>query len=200
MNVTPLASTAFRSNGDYQTWIEREEPVTWARETRSEGRTEPGGPLISVVLPCRDPSPTHITALLDSMAAQTYGHWQLCVADASPGPEVSRLLRAKAQDDGRVGYSGLPAGAGAAGLMNHAIDMAQGEWLGLIGQHDTLSPHALAEVVGALDRQTPPPDVLYSDEDAISADGTRRLLPFFKPDWSPELSFNADYASRLVIL
>src|SRR5207244_5254923 len=38
-------------------------------------------------------------------------------------------------------------------------------------------------------------DVLYSEEDAL--DGERRVMPFFKPDWSPDLLLSTNFLARL---
>ena len=42
-------------------------------------------------------------------------------------------------------------------------------------------------------------DFIYSDEDKLTEDGTRRHSPFFKPDWSPDTFFSIMYTNHLAI-
>ena len=46
---------------------------------------------ISVVVPAFSPRKEHLTALLDSLCAQTYPHWELVIADAGPDDETGQL-------------------------------------------------------------------------------------------------------------
>jgi len=85
----------------------------------------------------------------------------------------------------------LPTPTDGATVLNHALSLATGEFIGLLGQHDTLAPHALYEVVRRL--QDAQSDLSYSDEDTIDAAG-RRSAPFCKPDWSPDLCGSSLYA------
>ena len=61
----------------------------------------------------------------------------------------------------------------------------RGDVVALVESGDVLAPFALHEVVAELNRR-PELDVIYSDSDAISEDGTRSD-PLFTPEWSPEL-------------
>jgi len=42
-------------------------------------------------------------------------------------------------------------------------------------------------------------DFIYSDEDKIDADG-RRILPFFKPGWSPDFLLSVNYICHFAVL
>src|SRR5581483_5861673 len=88
---------------------------------------------------------------------------------------------------------------GIVGNTNEAIALATGEFVGFLDHDDTLSPHALLEVVDAINRHGNV-DLLYSDEDKISDNGKTRLLPYFKPDWSPTLLENVNYMTHFVVV
>src|SRR5439155_25483488 len=79
-----------------------------------------------------------------------------------------------------------------------AIALATGAYVALLDHDDTLAPFALFEVVRALNDR-PDADVIYSDEDKLSPDGTRRLEPIFKPDWSPDTLRSYNYVCHLAV-
>jgi O-antigen biosynthesis protein len=74
----------------------------------------------------------------------------------------------------------------------------EGEFVGMITAGDVLSPHAAA-VLAAYLVANPDAELVYSDEDQID-DLDRRHSPYFKPDWSPDLSLAQDYACRMALL
>ena len=76
--------------------------------------------------------------------------------------------------------------------------LATGEFVQILDHDDTLEPTTLLEAVKALNRD-PTLDILYFDEDKLSADGARREEPFFKPDWSPEMLLSVNYLTHCVI-
>lgn len=46
--------------------------------------------------------------MLDSVLAQTYGNWQLCLADGSPkGEDVAGIVKKYASRDSRILYKNL---------------------------------------------------------------------------------------------
>lgn len=79
-------------------------------------------------------------------------------------------------------------------------DRAQKErpWVLVIDEAVKLTPGALARIA-AWGRQHPHVRALYSDEDRLDAEGGREK-PFFKPDWSPELTRAVDYVGPFLAL
>ncbi len=43
-------------------------------------------------------------------------------------------------------------------------------------------------------------DVIYSDKDLITKDGSKRFQPLFKPDWSPEMMYSANYLAHMCVI
>lgn len=66
----------------------------------------------------------------------------------------------------------------------------------LVEDSGFLDPTALARLSAAMGAD-PPADLVYTDEDAVAADGGRAGA-FFKPAWSPELLLSTDYVGPLV--
>jgi GT2 family glycosyltransferase len=154
-------------------------------------------PLISIITPTFNVERTILSRCLESVLAQSYTNWELCIVnDGSTRPHVKRLLNRYAQRDGRIKPVHLEENRGITLATNHAIDQASGEFLAFLDSDDELAPHALLEIVARLNDE-PDLDVVYSDEDKISPEGVE-FEPFFKPDWSPEYFRGVMYVGHLL--
>ncbi len=155
-------------------------------------------PLISILMPVFNTEPDELRAAIDSVIAQSYPYWELCIADdASTRPEIRTILSefASRSENIKVTYLGHQSGISAA--LNAARRLAAGEYIALLDHDDTLSPHALAYCAEAINRHSRP-DLLYSDEDKLDKRGNR-FQPFFKPDWSPDLILSTNYICHLAL-
>ena len=151
---------------------------------------------LSVVVPVYNPPPEYLVDCLSSVLAQSYPHWELCIADdASPDPRIKRLLREYAEADPRINVTWRVTNGHISAASNSALAIATGEYVALLDHDDMLPPDALHHVAQALLRR-PATDMLYSDEDKIDIKN-RRHDPFFKPDWSPESFLSRMYTCHL---
>lgn len=142
-------------------------------------------PTISLVMPTYNSNEAHLLACLDSVRAQSYPHWQLCIADdASTRPALRRLLGNLPDGDPRIRVTLRPDNGHISAASNSALALATGEFIALLDHDDVLPPHALFAVAEALQAR-PSAQLLYSDEDKLDETGTR-CEPFFKPGWSPD--------------
>ncbi len=182
----------------YQAWCAEREPRQFQQAAEALGSLK-RRPLLTLVTPTfQTPEPV-LRACLDSVLAQSYAHWEMCLADdGSTEPHVVRVLREYAQRDARFKYLQLPSNVGIARATNAALDLAQGEYVCFLDHDDTLAPHALAEVALRVNAE-PEADLLYSDEDRMDAAG-RRVLPFFKPGWSPDLLRSGNYVCHFLVV
>lgn len=156
-------------------------------------------PVISLMTPVFDPPVAMLRDTIESVLGQIYEKWELCVVDGgSKNAAVRDLLKMYAQKDPRIKLKLLDKNLGISGNSNEAAQLATGEFVQIFDHDDTLEPHTLFEVVKALNVD-PTLDILYFDEDKLSADGARREDPFFKPDWSPEMLLSANYLTHCVI-
>jgi GT2 family glycosyltransferase len=182
---------------EYRRWIARFEPKP-AELARQRQHRFPRTPTISVVVPVYNPPAAFLEAMLRSVLAQTYSHWELCLADASTATHVRPILEKYAAADSRIRVTYLGENRGIVGNSNAALQSATGEFVALLDHDDTLAPFALFEVAAAINAN-PDADFLYSDEDKLDRDG-RRVEPNFKPDWSPETLRSRNYICHLTIL
>jgi GT2 family glycosyltransferase len=157
-------------------------------------------PLISVVVPTYSPKPEYLRDCIESVQAQIYGDWELCIVDdASPDETTRQIIEEYAKQDERIHYKFLESNQHIAGATNEAISMSQGEFVALFDHDDMLWPNALLEVARALNEDKKI-DFLYSDEDKITESRFDHLGPFFKPDWNPDFLHSVNYITHLSVV
>lgn len=155
-------------------------------------------PTISIILPTYNTPLALLQECLDSVLAQTYPHWELCIADdASPLPHVKALIAEYAARDARIKYIVRSKNGHISACSNTALTLASGEYVALLDHDDKLAPHALFFVAQALQSKSDA-QIIYSDEDKLDAQG-QRCDPFFKPDWSPDLLYSQNYINHFLV-
>lgn len=143
-------------------------------------------PLISVLTPTYNTTEKWLCRAIDSVRAQLYPNWELCIADdASTAPHVRAVLDEYARLDERIRVVFREQNGHISAATNSALEIARGEFVALLDHDDELPAQALYVVVAALNDK-PGLDLIYSDEDKIDENG-RRFDPYFKPDWNPDL-------------
>jgi len=188
------------SDHSYAAWVKQFDTIGAGERIvfRRDLRALPRHPLISIVMPVYNPDLLHLSSAIDSVRAQIYENWELCIADdASTDASVARTLKQYATADSRIKVTFRERNGHIAACSNSALELATGEWVALLDQDDLLSEHALA-VVAATIGEHPEAGLIYSDEDKIDQSGAR-CCPFFKPDWNPELLLGQNYISHLGI-
>jgi glycosyltransferase involved in cell wall biosynthesis len=180
----------------YRLWSEKSEPGVQAlTNQRDLARGFALRPKISVITPVFNPDKKVFIEMIESVIAQTYDRWELCLADASTQPYVREIVENFAKNEKRIKTKYLKVNGGIAENSNEALSMAAGDYVALLDHDDTIAPFALFEVVTAIN-EYPDVDFIYSDRDIISYDGVR-LHPFFKPDWSPDYLLSQNYLCHL---
>ncbi len=108
-------------------------------------------PLLSVLLPVHNPPADVFEAALESVLAQSYPHWDLCIADdASTQPHVRATIARFVARDERVRAVFRPTAGHIAAATNSALALAQGEFVVLLDHDDTLAPDALAAIAAVV--------------------------------------------------
>ena len=177
---------------DYGEWYELTKPSEEELE-RQRQDPMPDGPLFSIVMPLYKTPAGYLRVMLDSIVEQTYGKWELCLADGSPeGEDVEKIVRPYMKKDARIRYQNLGGNRGISDNTNAAIAMASGDFLVLADHDDAMTPDALYECARAIAAH-PDCDVVYSDEDKMDMDGGALFDPHFKPDFNPDLLTSVNY-------
>lgn len=181
----------------YSKWISDCEPSIFA-DTKSKLNAATKKPLISLVVPCYNTPRRYIDPLIESVTSQLYDNWELCLADGSSDESKAQYLTSIAGSDSRIKYIKVGENLGIVGNTNAGLAKVSGEFVAFMDHDDVLSRYALAEVIIAIN-DNPKADLFYSDEDKLSDDGRERQLPFFKPDWSPDLLLGVNYITHFVV-
>jgi O-antigen biosynthesis protein len=183
----------------YEAWLLEVEP-TKAQLARLRGLARRmTGPQLSILMPVFNPTSEHLAAAIDSVLAQAYPHWELCICDdASSSAEVAPLLERYALLDRRIRVVSRSQNGGIGAATADALAASSGEFITLLDHDDVLPPWSLYFVARAIARDAAL-DILYSDEDKLDEQG-RRCHPHFKPDWNPELLYSINYFGHLVVI
>lgn len=203
--VTATVARATEAYGEqnadlYHRWIDSYDDLTDADRAAIAAhiRVLRDPPLISVVVPTYNTLEPYLRAMLDSVLAQHYPHWELCIADdASTAPHVRSVLDEYAKRDARVKVTYRDQNGHISAASNSALELASGSHVALLDHDDLLAEHALYLAAVAIGEH-PDADVFYSDEDKINDEG-RRTEPYFKPDFAFDLLLGQNYVSHLGI-
>ncbi len=186
-----------RREEPYAAWIDENEPAPHEYPIlQARLGTWQVQPLVSVLMPTYNSPLGYLQEAIESVQAQIYPHWELCIADdASPDPQVRVFLEQAAARDPRIVLSLRERNGHISASSNTALESARGEWVALLDHDDRLHPLALYRVVEAL-QQAPDATLVYSDEDKINERG-ERFDPYFKSDYNRELMWAQNMISHL---
>jgi glycosyltransferase involved in cell wall biosynthesis len=175
-------------DSEYVQWVARHDTITLtdiaAMQQAAIGWAQK--PTFSVIMPAYE-TPAHLLReAIDSVIAQAYPHWELCIADdCSPSLHVIAILSEYAAKDSRIKFIHRATNGHISEASNSAFSIATGEWYALMDHDDLLPRHALYCMAHAI-VHNPDVKLLYSDEDKINLDG-KRECPYFKSDFNLEL-------------
>lgn len=199
---------------DYNVWrvnrIPDEEKLDYQRQKEREFEFRPK---FSIVVPMYETDEKLLAELIDSVKAQTYTNWELCLSDGSGDRfRLKAIVERLAAGDGRVRYIsdseddlnriydrfGKGVTLGIAENTNQAIAAATGDYI-VFGDHDDLfAPDALFECAQALN--TKKYHAIYTDEDKIDAAGKTYSMPHFKPDFNIDLLRSVNYICHMFVI
>lgn len=155
-------------------------------------------PKISVVVPVYNVADQMLVDCIESVRNQTYTNWELCLVDDCSTMESVRKVLHKYENQEKIKIQYRKENGHISRTTNDGIALATGEFVGLMDCDDCLAINALYEMAKMLN-QNPEYDFIYSDEDKINENGTKRSNPFFKPDWSPDTFMSYMYTCHFSI-
>jgi len=170
----------------YQQWIQKnrltKQDVVSAHQQIDKWHLRPK---FSVIMPVYNVEGKLLEKAIQSVLAQIYPDWELCIADdASPKPHIRSILTHYSKLEPRIKVVFRTENGNISSASNSALELATGEYIVLLDHDDELAIDALFENAKLIN-QHPEADFIYSDEDKIDTKGNR-FAPCFKPDWSPE--------------
>ena len=153
-------------------------------------------PLISFLVPLYQPDLRFMREMLESVERQTYGNWELILADGG-GTEAAANLAASFQDP-RIHYGRLEENGGISRNTNAAASMASGDYIALLDYDDLLTEDAVFEVTHKIERTQA--EIIYSDEDKCDPTGRKFFEPNRKPDFNPDYFLSNNYICHLLVM
>ncbi|NOT48750.1 MAG: glycosyltransferase [Acidobacteria bacterium] len=186
--------------GTYRKWVGQFDTI--AENERAEMRERAEAltqkHLISVLMPVYNVDEKWLRKAIESVRAQIYPHWELCIADDnSTKSHIRPVLEEYAELDSRIKLVFRTENGHISAASNSALELVSGEFTALLDHDDELAEDALLMVAEAIDLD-PDIDLIYSDEDLINENGDR-YSPTFKPDWSPELFYSVNITTHLSV-
>ena len=153
----------------------------------------PNAVTFSILVPLYNTPEKFLREMIESVTTQTYGKWQLCLADGSDADhgDVEQICREYMALDERICYRKLEKNLGISGNTNACIEMATGEYIALFDHDDLLHPSALYEMMMAICRQQA--DFIYTDEDLFRETPADAYCPNYKPDFAPDTLRSYNY-------
>lgn len=171
--------------------------ISAQRREQEENAQFPKDIKFSVLVPLYNTPESFLKAMIESVQAQTYKNWELCLADGSDKEHsfVGEICKKYADGDRRIKYEKLERNLGISENTNACIRMATGEYIALFDHDDLLHPSALYEVMRAICGHGA--DFIYTDENTFSEEPRDAYNPHFKPDFSPDTLRSYNYICHL---
>lgn len=176
-------------------------PVGAPALSRLAGLAFTKAPVIAVIIPVCDPESAHLLEAVQSVVAQTYPYWQICLADdASTHPQVRAMvdgLLVRAGLDPRYRVVQRTQRGGIVAASRDAIALTDAPWIAFLDHDDRLHEDALLEIAAAI-RSQPSHSAFYSDSRMMDRNGVE-LHAYRKPEWAPETLLHVNYINHLSI-
>ena len=197
----PLNRPGDPASAVYWQWIAENEPTAEEFAAQRQWSQRQHSPLVfSIVTPLWQTPLAILEATARSVRAQTYPHWQWCLAvSRDDRPRLRRAVEKLAAAEPRVSVVWTERNEGISHQSNAALSAAHGEFVVLLDHDDLVAAHVLYEGARRIG-QVPESDLVYSDEDHITADGSCRYALSTKPDWSPEMFLGHNYICHLAAI
>lgn len=177
---------------------------------------------ISILIPAYETDPDLFIQTLESVAVQSYGNWEICIADASKNDSRRSLVREfcekwnlKCTDKygsiyDKVQYLFLNRNDGISANTNEALKVAKGDYIALLDHDDLLEADAFYQFIRAVnDKEVIINNgevnlsrvyMVYSDEDKIDENNTCYFDWHRKPDFDPVLLCSNNYICHLLFV
>lgn len=151
----------------------------------------------SILVPVYNTPENYLMEMIESVLAQSYPNYQLCIADGSDKAHkyVKRICKGYADFDSRICYKRLKSNEGIASNTNEALDMAKGDYIVLFDHDDLLHPEALYHVAKAIEETGA--EYVYTDEAVFYNESMSRIIYHMKPDFSPDFLRGVNYICHL---
>ena len=158
-----------------------------AERKKEETTVFPKDVTFSILVPLYNTPERFLREMIESVTAQTYGKWELCLADGSDDAHdfVGRICQEYRQKDSRIKYQKLAKNEGISGNTSECYKMATGNYIALFDHDDLLHPCVLFAYMQAICEKDA--DYIYCDEATFKGNSINHMITLhFKPDFAPD--------------
>lgn len=158
-----------------------------AEREKEETTVFPKDVTFSILVPLYNTPERFLREMIESVTAQTYGKWELCLADGSDDAHdfVGRICQEYRQKDSKIKYQKLAKNEGISGNTNECYKMATGNYIALFDHDDLLHPCVLFAYMQAICEKDA--DYIYCDEATFKGNSINHMITLhFKPDFAPD--------------
>lgn len=188
-----------KDNVPYEGWLKLRSPKK-GELNRQRNEKFSYMPKISIVVPLYKTQKKYLIQLIDSVMAQTYENWELCLSDGSgTNSPIERTLKMYEKKDSRIKVVYNKKALQISENTNAALDIATGDFIAFSDHDDLLTPDALYECVKAIN-QNSEVEMIYTDEDKISMNGREHFEPHFKTDFNIDMLRSVNYICHLCMV
>ncbi len=149
--------------------------------------------VFSILVPLYNTPERFLREMIESVTSQTYGGWELCLADGSDeghsyvGDIVREYIKkdeaASGTGKSRILYRKLEENKGISGNTNACFEMAGGDYIGLFDHDDILHPSVLYKYMRVIEETGA--DFIYCDEATFKGNSINNMITMhFKPDFA----------------
>lgn len=172
-----------------------------AQQTVTDAQGSHPTPIFSILVPAYHTNADYLRAMIESVQVQSFGDFELIIADASRDDGVERVVRE--YEDTRIKYLHLDENKGISENTNAALCKATGDYIGLLDHDDVLTPDALYEMAAAIVKAKEAGEnllLLYSDEDKCDETGQYYYEPHKKKDFNLDLLLSNNYICHFMVM
>lgn len=183
---------------NYEKWLKQHLPGKEELEQQKQ-TTFYINPKFSIVIPLYNTPLEYLKEVIDSVQSQTYGNFELCLADGSDNDKIQAFIKKNYRLESKILYKKLTDNKGISENTNEAIKMATGDYIMLSDHDDLIAPNALFEMVQAINKN-PDIDIIYTDEDKVSMDSKHYFDPNFKSDFNIDYLRSTNYICHIFVV
>lgn len=155
-------------------------------------------PLISIIIPVYNASPTDLELCIQSALNQTYLNFEICISDDNSTKQETKDVLKKYENNDKVKINYRNKNGMISKNMNSAIEISSGDFIGFLDNDDLLDKNALYYIVKELNSNKKL-DLIYTDEDKIDENG-KYCEPNFKTDWAPDTLLSMNYICHFTVI
>ena len=159
------------------------EPIVEDAPRPHDGRTQPGGQLVSVIVPVHNVE-EHLEQCVESLLGQTHEHLQVLLVDDGSTDRSGERCDALAAADPRVEVIHQASG-GPSAARNAGLAVARGSWLFFVDSDDWVHPDSISVLLTAA----------VSANADVAVGGFQRVAPRGAPVGEAVLPERHDYTS-----